>query len=199
MKFSLIIFDVDGVLIDSENVIPQVECRYITNIGFPVSVDELKVLLKGKRVKDLAAIVSSKLGHDLPDEWLYDLAMATAYDYVAKLKAIRGVEDVLVGLKKANIPICAASQSPYWRIKLGLSVAKLEQYLGDRLFSSSMVKHGKPAPDIFLHYWIARRRSQLKNKPNGPSAAGICRNGLGICLHPRQPICHLLCAKDLSH
>ncbi len=150
MKYSLIIFDCDGVLVDSENVIPHVETRLINETGLSITFDELRALLKGKQVKDIKPIMLER-GVNVPDEWLYDLAMATAFSLHTDLKAISGVNEVLELLYNMNMPICVASQSPYWRLRLSLSLTNLDKFFEGNFFCSSMVSRGKPAPDLFLY------------------------------------------------
>ena len=151
MRPSLVIFDCDGVLVDSERVINEVESAYFQKLGLNLSPSESRKLFKGKQVAEVASHVQSRLVESPNAAWLYDLAMETARSFVANLKPIPGVLDVLGLLKEHDVEICVASQAPPARTELALDLTGLAPLFGPRRFTAFDVRRGKPHPDLFLH------------------------------------------------
>jgi HAD superfamily hydrolase (TIGR01509 family) len=147
----LVIFDCDGVLVDSEPVVNRVESAYFTTLGLALDTAEARRRFQGKTVGQVADAVGDALGAPLDAETLYAWAMTTALGLVESLRAVPGVEDVVARVRAAGIPACVASQSPLPRVRLSLRIAGLAAAFGERVFTASMVARPKPAPDLFLH------------------------------------------------
>lgn len=146
----LVIFDCDGVLVDSERVVNRAESEYFAGLGVDLDPEELRRLFKGKTVSDVAPVIES-LTKALPArEWLYEWAMNVALAFVRELQPVEGVARVLDALGSAGVKYCLASQSPQSRVALSLHVTGLAPYFNGRIFTASMVAHPKPAPDLFL-------------------------------------------------
>jgi HAD superfamily hydrolase (TIGR01509 family) len=133
-ELDLIIFDCDGVLVDSE-------------FGFALSPDEALRLFLGRST---AAIEQHyrDLGRPVPATFLTRLKSRVLETFVDTLQPIGGVASVVSHLRR---PFCVASSSDIDRVSLSLNVTGLARYFGDRLYTAQMVRHGKPAPDLFLH------------------------------------------------
>ncbi len=144
--FDLVIFDCDGVLVDSERLINRIEAQLFSQVGLDVSPDEARTA-----VADIVAIAESTRGARLPADWLYDWGMQVALGFVRELRAVSGVRAVLDRLAARDIPTCVASQAPRARVELALAVTDLERYFGARAFTASMVPRAKPLPDLFLY------------------------------------------------
>ncbi|HXJ33011.1 MAG TPA: HAD-IA family hydrolase [Candidatus Eisenbacteria bacterium] len=149
--FDLVIFDCDGVLVDSERLINRIESRLFSQVGLDVSPDEARTAFKGRTVAEIVAIAESARGATLPAGWLYDWGMLIALGFVRDLRAVSGVRSVLDRLAAREIPTCVASQAPKVRVELALAVTDLERYFGARAFTASMVPRAKPLPDLFLY------------------------------------------------
>src|SRR5204862_1051661 len=150
MVFDLVIFDCDGVLVDSEPLVNAVESQLFTHLGFRLTAQESGTLFKGRTVDDVAAIVEEKLSRKLSHEWSYDWGMATALGLLRELRAVPGVRDIIEALVLRKQSICVASQSPQARVALSLMLTDLAKFFDDRIYTASMVKRPKPAPDLFL-------------------------------------------------
>jgi phosphoglycolate phosphatase len=101
----------------------------------------------------MAAVVSISeelLGAKLPEDFIDQLQVKTFALFEEKLKAIDGVEDVLIALQKKDIQICVASSGSFKKMNLTLGLTGLKHYFKGNIFNSSQVKRGKPYPDLFL-------------------------------------------------
>ena len=147
---SLIIFDCDGVLVNSERLVSRIEADHLQSLGLHKSPDEVRRMFKGKTAGEVTAAIAEMIGRPVPLDWVFDWAMLTANIFVHELKAIPGVEAVLRHLASENQPMCVASQSSPARVALSLRVASLDAYFGQHVYTASMVERPKPAPDLFL-------------------------------------------------
>jgi HAD superfamily hydrolase (TIGR01509 family) len=150
--FDLVIFDCDGVLVDSEMISASTLAENLTRIGFPVDLDYVNEHYLGRSFEVIDADHRRRTGRKLPegfaDLWYGELFAAFRRD----LRPIAGVADVL---RRLAIPKCVASSSAPARLTLSLEVSGLAELCGTHVFDASMVSRGKPAPDLFLY--CARR------------------------------------------
>ncbi|KJC59657.1 hydrolase [Bradyrhizobium sp. LTSPM299] len=143
----LVIFDCDGVLVDSE----ELSCRCLSDalgqIGVEMSTELALKLFLGRST---AAVVEycRTAGQPVPANFLTDLAGRVRETFRSQLKPIQGVGAVLAEL---SLPHCVASSSDLERVRFSLELTGLAAYFGQRLYTSQMVRRGKPAPDLFLH------------------------------------------------
>ena len=146
--FDLVIFDCDGVLVDSETISASTLADNLTRIGFPVDVDYVNEHYLGRSFDNIKADYLRRAGRPLPqgfaDTWYRDLFAA----FRRELKPIAGGADVL---RRLAIPKCVASSSIRARLALSLEVTGLATLCGANVFDASMVSRGKPAPDLFLY------------------------------------------------
>jgi HAD superfamily hydrolase (TIGR01509 family) len=176
MSTKAVIFDCDGVLVDSERLAARVESEHLERLGIALSAEEARVRFMGLTVTDTAAQIEKLFGKSLPPAWLHDWGLWTALTLTRTLQAIPGVVTVVDHLNRQNVPICVASQSPLPRVQLSLAVTGLLEYFGDRVFTASMVARPKPAPDLFLHAAKkmgveARWCVVIEDSPSGVAAA----------------------------
>jgi HAD superfamily hydrolase (TIGR01509 family) len=151
MTPGLLIFDCDGVLVDSERLVSRVESELLGELGLSIEPRALSALLKGKTVEEVARIVEQRVGRALPPGFWYGWAMAIAHGFVQELREVPGVRAVLERAAAAGVPVCVASQSLLPRVRLSLRVTALDGFFGEHLYTAAMVARGKPAPDLFLH------------------------------------------------
>jgi HAD superfamily hydrolase (TIGR01509 family) len=155
MKYELIIFDCDGVLVDSERLVNRITAAFFSERGLPIEADALRALFKGKTMADVARWAETAARPPLNADWFYELGIATAQGFQRDLQEVEGVRAVLEGLGKQGTKICVASQSPPARLMLSLAVTGLDVFFGGHAYSAAQVARPKPAPDLFLH--AARR------------------------------------------
>lgn len=148
----LLIFDCDGVLVDSEPISNRVMAEAVERLGVAMTPSEVATSFQGRRLEEMARDVEARLGDRLPSGWLSDFQLARARAFEEELRPIAGVEDVLIELDRRHLPRCVASQAGPEKIELTLGLTGLRRYFApDALFSASMVPRPKPHPDLFLH------------------------------------------------
>jgi HAD superfamily hydrolase (TIGR01509 family) len=153
MRPDLIIFDCDGVLVDSEVLSCRCLCEALAGCGIEVGLEETLDLFLGRSL-DAVLEHYQGLGRPIPRQFPAELMAKVQETFRAALCPIDGVGSVLEGLRMAH---CVASSSTLDRVSLSLSLTGLARHFGDRLYTAQMVDRGKPAPDLFLY---AARRMQ---------------------------------------
>ncbi|SHL72345.1 HAD family hydrolase [Bradyrhizobium lablabi] len=143
----LIIFDCDGVLIDSEVLSCRCLSEVLAGYGVQLGVDQALDLFLGRSVTAVFEHYEA-LGHSIPERFAAELRAGVRAAFLSSLCPIAGVSSVLEDLR---IPHCIASSSDLDRVSLSLSLTGLAPHFGTRLYTSQMVKRGKPAPDLFLY------------------------------------------------
>jgi HAD superfamily hydrolase (TIGR01509 family) len=146
-QHQLIIFDCDGVLVDSELLSCRCLCEALAGCGIEVRLDETLDLFLGRSV-DAVLEHYQGLGRSIPRQFPAELMARVQKTFRAALCPIEGIESVLEGLQ---VPHCVASSSTLDRVALSLSLTGLARHFGDRLYTAQMVPRGKPAPDLFLY------------------------------------------------
>lgn len=145
-KPDLIIFDCDGVLVDSELLSCQCLSEVLAEFDVALSPQQALELFLGRSTKAIEQHYRD-LGKILPDGFLPRLKSQVLTTFPTSLQPIPGVAGVMSGL---SMPFCVASSSDIDRVALSLDVTGLRTYFGDRIYTAQMVRHGKPAPDLFL-------------------------------------------------
>jgi HAD superfamily hydrolase (TIGR01509 family) len=152
----LVIFDCDGVLVDSEPLANASFSRALKAVGLDWSVEETMRRLMGRSLKSCGEIVEAELGRKLPEDFFEKMQAVTYESFrTAPLKAIAGVKDAVLALQKAGAETCVASSGAVEKMKFTLGLTGLWDLFGGHVFSSSQVPRGKPFPDLFLHAAIA--------------------------------------------
>lgn len=142
----LIIFDCDGVLVDSEVVGNRVYAEYFTAHGFPHSAQECNTKYLGMSDAHVMKLFEDN-GQSLPDTFVIDINNMTNHELSKSLEPIQGIETILASI---DMPYCVASSGTPTKIQNSLKKTDLIQYFGANIFSFEQVKNGKPAPDLFL-------------------------------------------------
>lgn len=147
MKFDLVIFDCDGVLVDSEVISCRAHAETLTRHGFPITPDGVLRRFLGVSDREARRIVEREIGRALPDSFEAEVKQATLSFYADDLSAIAHVGEAIAAL---DLPKCVASSGTPEKIHHGLSCAGLYDQLAPHIFSATQVRRGKPAPDLFL-------------------------------------------------
>ncbi len=144
----LVIFDCDGVLVDSEAICSRVEFRALRRLGCLLSLDEYLEVSLGRSDEDfLWNSIASEWGVTLPGGFGEDLRRETDQALRAELSPVEGIKDVLPMIPCEK---CIASGASPERLELTLGITGLAEEFAGKCFSGSMVERGKPAPDVFL-------------------------------------------------
>jgi HAD superfamily hydrolase (TIGR01509 family) len=142
-----IIFDCDGVLVDSEPLACRVDAEILTALGVPVAAEQIMREFVGMSLRDMTARIEAERGCRLPSDLSEQIDSALFARFETDLKPIPGVREAILALPHRR---CVASSSAPERIALSLRVTGLSDLFG-AVFSASQVRRGKPAPDLFLH------------------------------------------------
>lgn len=149
MGIELVIFDCDGVLVDSEVIVIEIEADLLTAAGFPLTADEIADRFVGLSYPDMMAQLEADFARPVPAGLSQRIQRDAVAAFPDRLRAVSGMRPFLEGLAQ---PRCVASSSDLDRVELSLAVAGLAAFFEpSSLYSAQMVQNGKPAPDLFLH------------------------------------------------
>ncbi|MFJ4191058.1 HAD family hydrolase [Kitasatospora sp. NPDC089509] len=151
VPIELVIFDCDGVLLDSERVAVKVDARVAAAIGWPLSEAEIVERFVGRTHAYMTAELAARASVPLEPGW--ERAYQHLYDeaFAAELAPVEGVVEALAELERAGVRDCVASSSGHSRLRATLGRTGLLPRFEGRIFSAEDVAAGKPAPDLFLH------------------------------------------------
>ena len=147
----LVIFDCDGVLVDSEPISNRILAADITAAGWPMTTAECIERFKGARLTVVQATVEKRIGDRLGDAWLNDHYERIFEAFRAEIKPIPGAREVLENLSDSEIPFCVASQGPVRKMQITLGATGMRPLVDGHVYSATMVERPKPAPDLFLY------------------------------------------------
>jgi len=152
MRYDLVIFDNDGVLVDSEPISNTILAAYLTELGHPTSYEESIRDYMGSAMHRIHDLVQERSGKRLPDDF-DDVFHARVFAAFAReLEPVPGAVQVLEKLAADGVAYCVASSGSHERIRVGHRKTGLDRWFDEgRVFSSQDVGRGKPAPDLFLH------------------------------------------------
>lgn len=148
---SLVIFDCDGVLVDSEIIASTVFSEHLVSAGFSYTKQQCLARFTGLSLASCKALIERESAAPLPENFFLQLQTETFARFSGELEPVQGVVDVLGFLREQQWPCCVASSGSHDKMALTLGKTGLHQYFGGRVFSASEVQRGKPAPDLFLH------------------------------------------------
>ncbi|MEQ9170019.1 MAG: HAD family hydrolase [Rhodospirillales bacterium] len=165
----LLIFDCDGVLVDSEMIASRVLAAHLSAHGYPITAKQCRERFTGKWMTDVVGMVRDA-GVDLPEDFIQTLKEKDQDAFKRELKPMPGVMEMVRELTHDR---CVASSGPIVKIETTLGVTGLLPYFRPHLFSAGMVKRGKPAPDLFLHAANAMGRAPADCLVIEDSVAGV--------------------------
>jgi len=151
LRPGLIIFDCDGVLVDSEVLAVEVESRVLTEMGWALSPADVVERFVGGSDAHMLGEIEKRVGAELTAEFDRVTTMEITEAFHTRLQAIPGVEKLVRDLQSAGVPTCVASSGTYKKMDITLGVTKLKELFEGRIYSASEVENGKPAPDLFLY------------------------------------------------
>jgi len=146
--FKLIIFDCDGVLVDSERLTNQVFIDMLAVEGVNITLQEVMENYVGIPLQDGITLLEKLHQFKLPESFISEFNQQSMAVLESDLQLISGVEKVIRNLQ---IPFCVASNSRTEKVRAMLKITGLIDYFNGKIFTASQVKHPKPAPDIYLY------------------------------------------------
>jgi HAD superfamily hydrolase (TIGR01509 family) len=146
--FELVIFDCDGVLVDSERIAVRVEAELLTELGWPLSQAEVVERFMGRTDEFMDEAIVAQLGDRLPADWKDQFQRRYRAAFAAELVPVDGI---LEALDQITMPTCVASSGSHDKLRFTLGRTGLYRRFEGRIFSGKEVANGKPAPDLFLH------------------------------------------------
>lgn len=144
--FDLIIFDCDGVLVDSERLAVRTEAEILASLGWPLTQAEIVERFVGRSAAYMHSQVEKELGRTV--DWEREFESRYRAVFEEELRPVEGIDEVLQAL---SVPLCVASSGTHDKIRFSLGLTGLLGYFQERIFSVQDVHRGKPAPDLFLH------------------------------------------------
>ncbi len=167
------IFDCDGVLVDTERLTVAVEARVLTELGWPHTPDDVVARFMGRSSQAMLADIEAVLGAE-PTRRFDELATAEVEAAFAReLVAVSGVEAVADALDRAGVATCVASSGSHAKMRRTLGLTGLYERFEGRIFSAEEVVTGKPAPDLFLHSAAAMGREPASTAVVEDSVPGV--------------------------
>jgi HAD superfamily hydrolase (TIGR01509 family) len=146
--YDLVIFDCDGVLVDSELLSAKVLMAQLAQLEIGLSLEQFQSEFLGRSFASAAVKLKARTGRDLPTNFAPEYFTRLNALFATDLKSMPGVELVLKSLRIQN---CVASGSIPPRLDFSLKVCGLDTHFGTHVYSAAVVKNAKPAPDLFLH------------------------------------------------
>jgi len=149
-RFDLVVFDCDGVLVDSERLSIRLDVELLASLGWPLTEAEIVEHFVGRTDAAMRAEIEDHLGREVSAEWA-SFGERYVAAFAAELEPVDGVAEAVDAIQAAGYATCVASSGDHGKIRRNLAKTGLLDRFGDRLFSGDDVVHGKPAPDLFLH------------------------------------------------
>ena len=149
-QFDLVIFDCDGVLVDSERLSVGLDVELLARLGWPLTEVQVIDRFVGRTDAAMRAEIEAHLGRDVGPEWA---AFGEEYIrlFAAELRPVDGIIDAVEAIQASGVATCVASSGGHEKIRRNLALTGLLARFDGRIFSGEDVEHGKPAPDLFLH------------------------------------------------
>ncbi len=147
----LVIFDCDGVLVDTERIAVRVNVTLGARYGWPLSEVDAVEHFMGRSAAEISELITTRVGADNAAAWARDFIAAHRREVDAGLEAVEGVVEALDVLDAIGVPTCVASSGTHEKMRHTLGRTGLYERFAGRIFSAVDVARGKPAPDLFLH------------------------------------------------
>lgn len=144
----LLIFDCDGVLVDSDRISLRIQAEQISALGLEMSYADCVRDFLGLGMEATLEILAERLGHPVPEGWEAELDVAVREGFRHELIPMPGIVEAL---EEIELPTCIASSGSHEKMRFTLGLTGLWDRFAGRIFSAEEVQRGKPAPDLFLH------------------------------------------------
>lgn len=148
LGWQLIIFDCDGVLVDSEAIASRIMADVLTENGLPMTTEDCCEHFLGRTMHDCMHLLATRFGHAAGAGFAEDVRRRTLAALREEIEPVAGIE---AALARISVPMCVASSGQLVKMRTTLGATGLLSRFEDRLFSAAEMTRGKPHPDIFLH------------------------------------------------
>ena len=185
----LVIFDCDGVLVDSDRISLRIQAERISALGLEMTYEDCVREFLGLGMEATLGILAERLGRPVPEGWEVELDAAVREGFRRELQPVPGVVEAL---EEIELPTCVASSGSHEKMRFTLGLTGLWDRFDGRIFSADEVQRGKPSPDLFLH--AAARMSTppercivIEDSPfgvAGAKAAGMAALGFAAATPP---------------
>lgn len=155
----LIIFDCDGVLVDSEIISAEVLIEELRNVGIKIDRDYVRIHCLGRSFPTVAKAIRESHRMPLPDDFEMRYRNTLLERFETRLRPTEGIAEML---EQLDIRRCVATSSSPPRVARTLELTGLDKYFGEHVYTASLVERGKPAPDLFLH--VAKEMGVSKDR-----------------------------------
>jgi HAD superfamily hydrolase (TIGR01509 family) len=169
-NFDLIVFDCDGVLVDSEVISCRAHAETLTRHGYPITSEQVFDRFLGRSMRKATLEIEAELGRRLPDDFHTQVYSEIFRLFAVSLEATPYIDETLAAIK---LPICVASSGPPEKISTSLNHVGLYDRFAPHIFSAVQVRNGKPAPDLFLFAAEQMRKSPARCLVIEDSLAGV--------------------------
>jgi HAD superfamily hydrolase (TIGR01509 family) len=176
-SLQLVIFDCDGVLVDSERISNDVLARWLTDAGLPTTMTQARRECQGRLLREVQEMAEARLGRPLGPDWRAGYERDRALAFRRELEPVAGAAEAVARVRAAGVGACVASQGALAKTRLSLELTGLRSLFSEEsLFSAEQVPRGKPHPDLFLHAAHAMgtdppRCAVVEDTPSGVTAA----------------------------
>ena len=157
-KPELVIFDCDGVLVDTETVAGNIAQEVLAELGWELTFEETIATFMGRSAKDNIETIEARLGEGIGETYLQTFRKHQQARFAEGVDPVPGIPEVI---KTLTLPTCVASSGTHEKMRVTLGSAGLYDYFAGRIFSATEVERGKPYPDLFLH-----AAAQMGAQPN---------------------------------
>lgn len=147
-NINLVIFDCDGVLIDSEPIANRILAECVSELGWPMNMQDSMQHFMGRSIHCIIDIIEARLEKSVPQDFIniFESRMFAAFH--SELREIPGARQLIESL---TIPFCVATSASHEKLNTSLNIVGLRDHFREKTFSAHDVARGKPAPDLFLH------------------------------------------------
>ncbi|MDQ6525277.1 HAD family phosphatase [Nocardioides sp. LHD-245] len=194
------LFDCDGVLVDSEPLVMRVELALIAELGWPITVDEAVAEHLGRSWPAIQANIERHIGRPVPWDFVARAEAERTRLFEQELEPVAGVAEAATAIERDGFMTCVASSGSHRRMALTLGLTGLRDRFVGRIFSAEDVSRGKPAPDLFLHAAAVMDATPascvvVEDSPSGVEAARAA--GMGVIGYAARTPAHLLAEADI--
>ena len=170
----LVIFDCDGVIVDSEAIANRVAAEMISNLGWHMTGEQAQDSFLGMTLNAMVPIISARIGRTVPDAWLDDLVTNISDAMATQAIAIPGAIEALDGVAALGLPWRIASNSSHQEMQVKFARIGISDRVAGRVHSFTDVPRGKPAPDLFLSAAAAEGGPGRPAADRRPSPQDLC-------------------------